>query len=72
MTLYRNRFDIIVSISEMAIKRARYIVILRTTSISHIPFKQYLILLHRNGPIEYSPVEITCKTTEKAVFPRHF
>jgi predicted transcriptional regulator len=67
MTLYRNRFDIIASILDTARTRARHTDILRTASISHIPFKQYLLLLHRNGLIEYYPVERTCKTTEKGL-----
>lgn len=68
MTLYRNRFDIIASILETAkAQRVRHTEILRTTSISHIPFKQYLLLLHRNGLIEYSSRERTCKTTEKGL-----
>jgi predicted transcriptional regulator len=68
MTLYRNRFDIIASILETAkAQRVRHTEILRTASISHIPFKQYLLLLHRNGLIEYSSRERTCKTTEKGL-----
>lgn len=68
MTLHKNRFDIIASILEMAKTRARHTDILRTVSISHIPFKQYLILLHRNGLIEYSTMERICKTTEKGLY----
>jgi predicted transcriptional regulator len=68
MTLYRDRFDIIASILETAKTRARHTDILRTASISHIPFKQYLLLLHANGLIEYSPRERTCKTTEKGLY----
>ena len=68
MTLYRNRFDIIASILETAkAQRVRHTDILRTASISHIPFKRYLLLLHRNGLIEYLPRERTCKTTEKGL-----
>ena len=68
MILYRNRFDIIASILETAkAKRVRHTDILKTASISHIPFKQYLFLLHRNGLIEYSVKERTCKTTEKGL-----
>ena len=67
MTLYRDRFDIITSILETAKTSARHSDILRTASISHIPFKQYLLLLHTNGLIEYSPRERTCKTTEKGL-----
>jgi predicted transcriptional regulator len=67
MTLYRDRFDIIASILETAKTRARHTDILRIASISHIPFKQYLLLLHTNGLIEYSSVERTCKTTEKGL-----
>jgi predicted transcriptional regulator len=68
MTLYRNRFDILASILETAkAQRVRHTDILKTASISHIPFKRYLLLLHRNGLIEYSPRERTCKTTEKGL-----
>ena len=68
MTLYRNRFDIIASILETAKANwVRHSDILRTASLSHIPFKQYLLLLHRNGLIEYSLRERTCKTTEKGL-----
>ena len=68
MTLYRDRFDIIASILETAKTPARHTDILRTASLSHIPFKQYLLLLHANGLIEYSPRERTCKTTEKGLY----
>ena len=67
LTLYRDRFDIIASILETAKTRARHTDILRTASISHIPFKRYLLLLHRNGLIDYSLRERTCKTTEKGL-----
>ena len=69
MTLYRNRFDIIASLLETAkAQRVRHTDILRTVSISHIPFKRYLLLLHRYGLIEYSQRERTCKTTKKGLY----
>ena len=68
MILYRNRIDIIASILETAkAQKVRHTDILRTASLSHIPFKQYLLLLHANGLIEYFPRERTCKTTEKGL-----
>jgi hypothetical protein len=73
MTLYRDRFDIIASILETAKMQARHTDILRTASISHIPFKQYLLLLHANGLIEYSPREKNLQDYRKrTIFPRHF
>jgi Winged helix-turn-helix len=54
MTLYRDRFDIITSILETAKTPARHTDILRTASLSHIPFKQYLLLLHANGLRAYA------------------
>ncbi len=67
MTLYRDRLDILASIIETAKTPARHTDILRTSSLSHISFKQCLLLLHANGLIEYSTRERTCKTTEKGL-----
>ena len=63
MTLYRDRFDIIASIMETAKTPARHTDILRTASLSHIPFKQYLLLLHTHGLI-HSLANVKLKDSE--------
>ena len=48
-------------------QKVRHTDILSRASLSHIPFKQYLTLLVRNGLIEYFLNERTCRTTDKGL-----
>jgi predicted transcriptional regulator len=48
-------------------QKVRHTDILSKASLSHIPFKQYLLLLIRNGLIEYFLNERTCRTTDKGL-----
>jgi predicted transcriptional regulator len=48
-------------------QKVRHTDILSRASLSHIPFKQYLLLLIRNGLIEYFLNERTCRTTDKGL-----
>ncbi|MGA9844754.1 MAG: winged helix-turn-helix domain-containing protein [Nitrososphaeraceae archaeon] len=68
MKQYRSRDEIIAYILETARgRKVRHSEILSKASLSHIPFKQYLMLLIRNELIEYSPSERACRTTEKGL-----
>ncbi|MGN6632765.1 MAG: winged helix-turn-helix domain-containing protein [Nitrososphaeraceae archaeon] len=65
---YRSRVEIIAFILETArSQKVRHTDILSRASLSHIPFKQYLTLLVRNGLIEYFLNERTCRTTDKGL-----
>ena len=69
---YRSRVEIIAFILEAARgQKVRHTEILSKASLSHIPFKQYLLLLLRNGLIEYFLNERTCRTTDKGLHFLH-
>jgi predicted transcriptional regulator len=68
MKQYRSRVEILAHVLEAARGRnVRHAEILSRASLSHIPFKQSLLLLIRNGLIEYTNSQRTCKTTEKGL-----
>ena len=65
---YRSRAEIIAFILEAARgQKVRHTDILSKASLSHISFKQYLLLLLRYGLLEYFLKERTCRTTDKGL-----
>ncbi|HEY7080008.1 MAG TPA: winged helix-turn-helix domain-containing protein [Nitrososphaeraceae archaeon] len=65
---YRSRAEIITFILEAARgQKVRHTDILSKASLSHLTFKQYLLLLLRYGLIEYFLNERTCMTTDKGL-----
>jgi predicted transcriptional regulator len=65
---YRSRAEIIAFILEAARgQKARHSDILSKASLSHITFKQYLLLLLRYGLLEYFLNDRTCRTTAKGL-----
>ena len=68
MKQYRSRDEIIAHILETARgQKVRHTEILQKASLSHILFKQYLLLLTRNGLLEYFQNERRCKATDKGL-----
>jgi predicted transcriptional regulator len=68
MKQYRSRVEILAHILEAAKGRhVRPAEVLSRASLSHIPFKQSLLLLIGDGLIEYTYSQRTCRTTEKGL-----
>ena len=65
---YRDKFDIITSILDIANgNEVKQVKILVKANIPHNVFKEYLFLLRHNGLIEYMQPQRTYRTTTKGL-----
>jgi predicted transcriptional regulator len=65
---YRDKFDIITSILDIANgDEVKQVKILVKANIPHNVFKEFLFLLHQNGLIEYTQSQRTYRTTTKGL-----